>query len=293
MNLEHIRSICIGIATGLLVDLLWYFIWVLYLNLILFLRPLLLSIIVVLSCVFVRYIAYKFLKNTTSGIIYGYTAGWVSLAVTMVLLFLLHVLNVPISLVDDKMFMTVYVLIKIILFPFLGFFGGYKAELLMLERLKVAGLVSEEAYKRVLEELAGDPIFKLKDRYFVTICTREPERAVKWRELITYLHQNSKGVKVMMHASYRQDGSLREAYLTAITASYIYIIGKFINTVTSELELQTTLSLIKQLGIPVEVREEGDPSYSQIRELFEYAVTHPLPKYTIEEVKNIQYLSEE
>jgi hypothetical protein len=140
------------------------------------------------------------------------------------------------------------------------------------------------------------PIFiNLYERYFVTICTHKPAIAFKWRELLTYLRQKSRAVKVMMHASYRQDGSLREAYLTAITASYIYIIGKFINTVTSELELQTTLSLIKQLGISVEVREEGDPSYSQIRELFEYAerVESTQPKYTLEEVKYMHYLSEE
>jgi hypothetical protein len=311
--LEYIKSICIGIATGLLVGITWWgSIWVVILSLYPtpFFAPFLLLILVLMLFSFsyiVGYIAGKFLKNSTSGIIYGVVALMVSeflqflplvligIPVTSIFPFYLEVIPVLWEVLPRTTFIIVLLtIVKAILFPVLGFDQGRRAQkLIMLQRLKAAGLVSEEAYRRVREELAGDPIFiNLYERYFVTICTHKPAIAFKWRELLTYLRQEGRAVKVMMHASYRQDGSLREAYLTAITASYIYIIGKFINTVTSELELQTTLSLIKQLGISVEVREEGDPSYSQIRELFEYAerVESTQPKYTLEEVKNMHYL---
>jgi len=138
------------------------------------------------------------------------------------------------------------------------------------------------------------PVFlKVADNHFITVCTHKPGIAIKWRELLTYLHTKNQNIKVYMHASYREDESLREAYLTAVTRSCIYRIGKFTDTVTSDLELQQTLSLIRQLGISLEIRDD-DTSLSQIREIFEYAerMEDSRNKYNLEEVKYLHYLSE-
>jgi hypothetical protein len=167
---EYLRSIFIGIATGLSVGFAWWgFIWV-YLLAPLPLHPpgiifpQLFIIIALFLCATIFYVAYKFLKNPISGIIYGVAAFLASELLPIVLIgmpvtfiFQFYLEFIPQLwgvLPNTTIAIVLSTVMKAFLFPFLGLGGGAQAQkLLMLERLKASGIISQEAYKRAREEL--------------------------------------------------------------------------------------------------------------------------------------------
>lgn len=72
-----------------------------------------------------------------------------------------------------------------------------------------------------------------------------------------------------------------------IIVNATFIIGKFTATTTAKMELEDTITLITELGIPIEIIQPTDQSYKGIQQLLEEAQQKEkqLEAHTLKEVE--------
>ncbi len=142
-------------------------------------------------------------------------------------------------------------------------------------------------YRPFLHRTDSTRIFlRLNDTIYVTICTTRPGLAYHWRQLLKFIHENGIAIKVKLYLS-RDSEHLIEAYLAALTVNATFIIGKFTETTTAKMELEDTLTLINELGIPLEIITATDQSYKGTQHLLEEAQQkeQQLEAYTLKEIE--------